>query len=151
ITEKLSDWCEPLAVPPPIIGGLGGPNRSGGEGAVPPLALTGRGAGGEGDRSLLSLKSLSSFSSDPSDSQPSTINHQLSTDSQSPPAQPDTFVWQGQAYRPNNLFRARVLGEFPNADHDTLIPLHWIEAAVGRALSQTGFRRAAADIARFGD
>jgi len=34
----------------------------------------------------------------------------------------DTFKWEGRTWRPNNLFRARVLGEFPTADDETLIP-----------------------------
>lgn len=41
----------------------------------------------------------------------------------------ETFSWQGRTYRPNNLFRARVLGQFPSADDETLIPLRWIESA----------------------
>jgi phage terminase large subunit len=141
ITEKLSDWCEQILLSP-----------------------SGRGAGGEGafPNSLLTTHHSQLTVAVPNS--PLTTNHsQLTvavpnsplTTHHSPltatPAPPDHVVWHGQAYRPNNLFRARVLGEFPNADQDTLIPLHWIEAAVGRKLSQTGFRRAAADIARYGD
>jgi phage terminase large subunit len=63
---------------------------------------------------------------------------------------PDIFVWRGRRYRPNNAFRIRVLGEFPDAEDDSLIPLRWIEAAMARTLPAKGCRRAAADIARFG-
>jgi hypothetical protein len=68
----------------------------------------------------------------------------------------DTFTWEGRTYRPNNLFRARVLGEFPSADDETLIPLRWIESALNKAeysrLTPSASRlRLAADIARFGD
>jgi len=51
----------------------------------------------------------------------------------------------------NNLFRARVLGEFPDSDEEALIPLRWIEAAMERRLPAEGMKRAAADVARFGD
>jgi phage terminase large subunit len=102
------------------------------------------------------------------------------------PAAPDaansqeTFAWQGRTYRPNNLFRARVLGQFPSADDETLIPLRWIESAfkpdeqslkpgdpepaarchlhssrithhASRAPHKASPIRLAADIARFGD
>ncbi len=66
---------------------------------------------------------------------------------------PGAFVWQGRRYKPNNLFKARVLGEFPDSEDDTLIPLPWIEAAVERELpplSTEGCKRVAADVARFG-
>ncbi len=62
----------------------------------------------------------------------------------------DTFEWKGRRYLPNNLFRTRVLGEFPDSDDESLIPLRWIEAAMGRTLSAEGVRRMAADVARFG-
>ncbi len=39
------------------------------------------------------------------------------------------FVWFGNYYRPDNLFRIKVLGEFPKEDDNTLIPMDWIEAA----------------------
>lgn len=39
------------------------------------------------------------------------------------------FEWEGKYYRPGNLFRVKVLGEFPEEDDDVLIPLSWIEAA----------------------
>lgn len=39
------------------------------------------------------------------------------------------FEWEGSCYRPNDLFRIKVLGLFPKATEDTLIPLHWLELA----------------------
>jgi hypothetical protein len=39
------------------------------------------------------------------------------------------FIWNDKCYRPDKLFRVKVLGEFPLESDDTLIPLHWIEAA----------------------
>lgn len=38
----------------------------------------------------------------------------------------------GFYYRPNDLFRIKVLGLFPKVASDVLIPLHWIEAAQRR-------------------
>lgn len=65
-------------------------------------------------------------------------------------AGPDAFEWEGRRYVPGNLFRTRVLGEFPDADDDALIPLRWVEAAMERSLPAIGRRRMAADVARFG-
>ncbi len=72
-------------------------------------------------------------------------------------ADADLLVWRGRRYRPNNAFRVRVLGEFPDSGEDTLIPLRWIEAAAARWREEyrsgaglTGVRHAAADVARFG-
>ena len=39
------------------------------------------------------------------------------------------FKWNGKWYRPNDLFLVKVLGEFPRATEDTLIPLSWVEMA----------------------
>lgn len=39
------------------------------------------------------------------------------------------FLWEGKWYRPNDLFRVKVLGMFPKVGEDTLIPYEWIEAA----------------------
>jgi len=39
------------------------------------------------------------------------------------------FEWEGSWYRPNDLFRVKVLGMFPKEAMNTLIPLHWIELA----------------------
>lgn len=37
----------------------------------------------------------------------------------------------------SNAYRVRVLGEFPQADEDTLIPLHLIEAAITRDIAES--------------
>jgi hypothetical protein len=42
------------------------------------------------------------------------------------------FKFNGQWYRPNDLFRVKVMGEFPDKSEDQLIPLAWIEAAIER-------------------
>jgi len=42
------------------------------------------------------------------------------------------FEWEGRYYRPGDLFRVKVLGEFPEEGEDTLIPLKWIELANNR-------------------
>lgn len=42
------------------------------------------------------------------------------------------FRWEGGLYRPNDLFRIKVLGLFPKESEDVLIPLSWIEAAQNR-------------------
>jgi hypothetical protein len=39
------------------------------------------------------------------------------------------FEFEGNWYRPQDLFRVKVLGEFPEESDDTLIPLSWLEAA----------------------
>lgn len=39
------------------------------------------------------------------------------------------FIWEGKMYRPNDLFRVKVLGLFPKAAEDILIPYEWIELA----------------------
>jgi len=53
----------------------------------------------------------------------------------------------------SNAYRVRVLGEFPTADDDTIIPLHAVEAAVGRDIvPSSGWAWVwGLDCARFGD
>lgn len=63
----------------------------------------------------------------------------------------DLFTWKDKTYVVSDLFRTRVLGEFPRAEDGSLIPLAWIEAARDRTLPATGPRCLAADVARFGD
>ena len=48
------------------------------------------------------------------------------------------------------LYLSRVMGEFPDEGDDTLIPLSWVEAAMGREVSTKGDRVVACDVARFG-
>jgi hypothetical protein len=47
------------------------------------------------------------------------------------------FEWNGKYFRPSNLFRVKILGEFPDEGDDILIPLSWIEAAQERWLERT--------------
>lgn len=42
------------------------------------------------------------------------------------------FKWEGKLYRPNDLFRVKVLGMFPKVSSDVLIPYEWIELANDR-------------------
>lgn len=52
----------------------------------------------------------------------------------------------------SNVYRVRVLGEFPLSEDDAVIPLGLIEAAVGRDVSQTDMATVwGLDVARFGD
>lgn len=39
------------------------------------------------------------------------------------------FKWEGGMYRPNDLFRVKVLGMFPKVAEDVLIPYEWVELA----------------------
>lgn len=49
----------------------------------------------------------------------------------------DDFEFEGKWYRPEDLFRRKVLGKFPKVADDVLIPMQWIEAAQERwVLSQ---------------
>jgi phage terminase large subunit len=53
----------------------------------------------------------------------------------------------------STAFRVHVLGEFPKADDDTVIPLHLVESARGRDVepSKTADEYWGLDVARFGD
>lgn len=44
------------------------------------------------------------------------------------------FEWEGSFYRPNDLFRVKVLGMFPKVSKDVLIPYEWVELANKRYL-----------------
>jgi hypothetical protein len=44
------------------------------------------------------------------------------------------FEFEGHWYRPNDLFRVKVLGMFPKVSEDVLIPIEWIEMAEKRWL-----------------
>lgn len=48
------------------------------------------------------------------------------------------------------LYRSKVLAQFPEQSDDTLIPLHWVEAAVGRDLAASGPTELGVDVARYG-
>lgn len=41
----------------------------------------------------------------------------------------DDFEFEGRWYRPEDLFRKKVLGRFPKVSDDVLIPMQWIELA----------------------
>lgn len=41
----------------------------------------------------------------------------------------DDFCFEGRWYRPEDLFRKKVLGKFPKVSDDVLIPMQWLEAA----------------------
>jgi len=51
------------------------------------------------------------------------------------------FKWEGGFYRPNDLFRVKVLGLFPRVSTDVLIPYDWISIANKRwtDLKECGF------------
>ena len=51
----------------------------------------------------------------------------------------------------SNVYRVRVLGEFPTADDDSVIPLELIEAAMVRKIEPFGDVVWGVDVARFGD
>ncbi|MXV16846.1 hypothetical protein GS398_16205 [Pedobacter sp. HMF7056] len=42
------------------------------------------------------------------------------------------FEWEGELWRPNDLFRVKILGMFPKVSEDTLIPIEWIFLANNR-------------------
>lgn len=42
------------------------------------------------------------------------------------------FWWEGACYRPNDLFRIKVLALAPKETADTLIPSHWVDLAIER-------------------
>jgi hypothetical protein len=44
-------------------------------------------------------------------------------------AKEDDFEFEGAWYRPSDLFRKKVLGQFPKVEDGALIPLQWIEKA----------------------
>lgn len=67
------------------------------------------------------------------------------------------FKFEGGLYRPNDLFRIKVLGMFPKVAEDILIPYEWIELANQRwcKLQEEGFEpigscRAGVDVAGMG-
>lgn len=66
------------------------------------------------------------------------------------------FQWEGQWYRPSDLFRIKVLGLFPRVSEGVLIPREWIDLAVLRhknhsgAISRTRPLRLGVDVAGMG-
>lgn len=53
-------------------------------------------------------------------------------------AEMDDFEFEGQWYRPEDLFRKKVLGKFPKVGDDVLIPQQWIEEAQERWIRNNG-------------
>lgn len=67
------------------------------------------------------------------------------------------FKWENGLFRPNDLFRVKVLGMFPKVAEDVLIPYEWVELANNRwkKLQDEGFKpkgkcRLGADVAGMG-
>ncbi|MCD8282204.1 MAG: hypothetical protein LUC22_03000 [Prevotella sp.] len=52
------------------------------------------------------------------------------------------FRFEGEYFRPNDLFRVKVLGMFPRAAEDVLIPYEWVEMANlrWRRLTESGYK-----------
>ena len=50
----------------------------------------------------------------------------------------DDFKFEGRWYRPEDLFRKKVLGKFPKAGDDVLVPGQWLELAHERWLLANG-------------
>lgn len=69
-------------------------------------------------------------------------------------ASENDFLFEGQWYRPSDLARKKVLGEFPKVDEDALIPISWVEAAQerwkGYHLDSHNFARFGIDVAGMG-
>lgn len=53
-------------------------------------------------------------------------------------AEEDDFEFNGQWYRPEDLFRKKVLGKFPKVSDDVLIPRQWLELAHQRWIENSG-------------
>ena len=51
----------------------------------------------------------------------------------------------------SNVYKVRVLGEFPTSEDDVVIPLHLVEEATKRSIEPSGTYRWGLDVARFGD
>ena len=56
-------------------------------------------------------------------------NHARPIDQSEIKIEKNDFEFENKWYRPDNWFRIKVLGEFPESSEDTLIPGAWIEAA----------------------
>lgn len=66
----------------------------------------------------------------------------------------DDFKFEGQWYRPEDLFRVKVLGKFPKVSEDILIPQQWIDLAQERWRKfngkHSGDKRRGVDVAGMG-
>lgn len=64
----------------------------------------------------------------------------------------DTFEFEGKIYKPNNLFRWKVLGEFPKENEEGLFGYSSVSIAMNAEIKQDeAFTHLAIDVARFGD
>jgi len=64
----------------------------------------------------------------------------------------DVFEFDGAFYIPNDMFRIRVLGQFPIAGGSQIIPLHHIRRAFERdPKNPEGSKHMGFDVARYGD
>lgn len=64
----------------------------------------------------------------------------------------DVFEYDDQLYIPNDMFRIRVLGQFPVEGGSQVIPLHYIEHAFNREpIEPEGLWYIGLDVARFGN
>lgn len=64
----------------------------------------------------------------------------------------DVFEYQGQLYMPNDMFRVRILGQFPVEGGSQVFPLHHIWNAFNRERKEPeGAINIGLDVARFGD
>lgn len=62
----------------------------------------------------------------------------------------DDFQFEGKWYRPDDLFRKKVLGKFPKVSDDVLIPPQWIELAHDRWTRAQGREPQGSDIRMLG-
>lgn len=53
----------------------------------------------------------------------------------------DDFEFEGQWYRPEDLFRKKVLGLFPKVDEDTLIPVNGLKKRMNVGNKPKGVNR----------
>lgn len=64
------------------------------------------------------------------------------------------FFWEGRWYRPSDLFRVKVQGDFPRQGEGTLIPISWIQTAFERWQEcegkGEGFKKLGIDVAGMG-
>lgn len=51
------------------------------------------------------------------------------------------FIWEGFAYRPNDLFRVKIRGLFPKVSSDVLVPIEWVQIAQRRWLEMQTVER----------
>jgi hypothetical protein len=77
--------------------------------------------------------------------------HHINSES-SPRVSPEYPKRMAQKWgRDSDIYRVRVLGEFPRAEADTFIPLEKVEAAVRRTVPRGQPVEIGVDVARFGD